>query len=362
MITNKEDFILQNNFFKKIKNSLYEDIITSDLASFKINDFQKFNSNTSLYKVETSFKDYYFLDNDNIPFKDILFNKQTNSNIDYLSTADKLLINTRDHSFVKNTIKFVDKLYLNNYDYSTSFTEIIAKYKLPKHFLIKALSTGCPDDEFPEAAKWNKTLQKILDNNSLTIEEFKDKIITDYTNKPEKRYLNLNYKILDLVYLSIVGDFELLSHTTLKLKIKDKEVFENIIKLFIDLNINKTIYNDIYNKEEYSIIIINSSLIYNLFKSNFDNYNFILNLSQLFTNHLFKRLNDYISIKINNLEALNYVQEFFFRYKLIYKREVFNGDLYLIKNNDFIINDNKIELSIYEIKKEENPFSYLGVI
>ena len=127
MIENKEAFILQNNLFKKIKNSLYEDTVISDFSSFKINDFQRFNGNTSLYKVETSFKDYYFLGTDSLEFKDILFNTYNKYTFEYLTTADSLLINTRDHSFVKNTVKFADKLYLNTYDYSTSFTEIIAK-------------------------------------------------------------------------------------------------------------------------------------------------------------------------------------------------------------------------------------------
>ena len=65
-------------------------------------------------------------------------------------------------------------MYLNKYNYSTSFTDIVDKYKLPRHYLLKALTTGCPDDEYPEARKWNSDLQKILDKEQLTLDEFKD--------------------------------------------------------------------------------------------------------------------------------------------------------------------------------------------
>ena len=82
-------------------------------------------------------------------------------------------------------------MYLNKYNYSTSFTDIVDKYKLPRHYLLKALTTGCPDDEYPEAKKWNSDLQKILDKEQVTLDEFKEKILRDYSNEPNKKFVNV---------------------------------------------------------------------------------------------------------------------------------------------------------------------------
>lgn len=353
MIKNKEDFVLNNLTFKPVKHILYEDLIVSDFNSFNVNDFNS-NVTEDIYLIETSFRNYYFKENETIVIKDCLTNEYNSTKLHSICNLDKLIINKKLHSFEKESIEFKDKLYLKHYDYSVSFADIISKYNLPKHFLLKALTTGCPDEEYPQAKEWNISLQKSLDKNLTTIEELKTHIVEEFSKKPSKQYLNINYNLLDLFYLCVIGDYELLTHTSLKLKIKDKKIFESVIKLLINLNIKKTVYNDVFNSEQYSVILINSSLIYSLFKSKFNNFNFILNLTSLFSHHLFKRLTEYSVYLLHNEESLMYLQEFLFRHKVIYKKEIMNNYIYLVKNINFKIVNHKIELPILSINKIDN--------
>lgn len=361
MIENKETFVLQSSSFKRLKNVLYEDFICSDLSSFYVNDFTKFNNGSSIYKVDTSFKSYYFQEKDAVTFIDFLTKGQVKDTVSYLSTLDLLPIQKRDHGLLSDKIRFIDKLYLNTYDYSVSFADIVSKYKLPRGFLLKALTTGCPDNEYPGAEEHNKTLNKILDDNNVTLDEFKAKLLESYSKKPQKQSLTLNYKLLDLVYLCITGNYELLSHTTVKLKIKDKSVFENVIKFLIAIDAQKTIYNDIYNTEEYSIILVNSNLVHSLFKSCFNNFNFILSMSDTFTKYLLNKIKDIECFETTNDECLAYLQEFLFRFELLYKEIQIDNIKYLVKDNDSIVLKDTILVKIENISKVENPFNYLGV-
>ena len=227
--------------FKETKKILYDDNVNSDIFNFSVNDFNKINND--LFCIQTSFKDYYFESKDKILVQDFLTNEVQHVNVENVFVEDKLIVNKRFHNFLKTDIKFNDLLYLNNYDYSHSISDIVLKYNLPQKFLIKALTTGCPDNLFPEAKEYNIKLQKILNASNYTIEDLKTEILNTYSKKPNKQYLKLNYKFLDLIFLSITGQYELLSDTSLKLRIKDKTVFENIIKLLIDLDIKKTIYS-----------------------------------------------------------------------------------------------------------------------
>lgn len=357
LIEHKNSLVLLGSNFKQNKKVLYDDPIISDLYTFEVNDFNKINSD--LYCIETSFKNYYFEAKDKILVNDFLTNESSHQNVENLFIEDKLIIKGRYHNFLKQNIKFDDLLYLKNYDYSKSISDIVLKYNLPQKFLIKALTTGCPDNEFPEAKEYNLKLDRILKASNYNLEDLKIEILNTYTHKVNKQYLKLNYKFLDLIYLCITNNYELLSDTSLKLKIKDKSIFENVLKLLLDLNITRTVYNDIYNAEEYSIILLNSSLLYNLFDTKFHNYNFLLNMSKLFSNYLFYKLVDFECFYLDDQESLSYLQEFFFRYAHIYKKEIIDDRLYLVQNNDYKRIENGFVFSIKSIEKVEDKHDYL---
>lgn len=359
LIDHKNNLVLLGSNFKEAKKVLYDDTIHSDFFHFSVNDFSKINND--LYSIQTSFKDYYFESKDKIIIKDFLTNEIQHVNVENMFIEDKLIVNKRFHNFLKTDIKFNDVLYLNNYDYSQSISDIVLKYNLPQKFLIKALTTGCPDNLFPEAKEYNIKLQKILDASNYTIEDLKQELLNTYSKKISKQHLKLNYKFLDLIFLCITDQYELLADTSLKLKIKDKDIFENIIKLLIDLDIKKTVYNDIYNAEEYSIILLSSSLLYDLFNSNFYNYNFILNMSKSFSNHLFFKIfrNEVKCIHVKNKESLYYLQEFLFRYNLIFKQEIMENNLYLVETKDYKQTDHSYIFSIKNIEKINDKNNYL---
>lgn len=344
MIFHLGQYVLVNDSFKKAFKLLYNDSACNDLETIYTNSFEYFNKTTS---IKTYFKNYY--NNSEVYILDSFSNSITLTPVEEVTALDLLVLKKRTHVFEKEVKSFVDKLYLNKYNYSTSFTDIVDKYKLPRHYLLKALTTGCPDDEYPEARKWNSDLQKILDKEQLTLDEFKEKILRDYSNEPNKKFVNVSYKLLDLIYLCINGDYELLSHTSLKLKIKDKSVFENIVSLLLDLNIHKSIYNDIYNNQEYSVILVNSSLIYNLFKSEFDNFSFLLNISKMFSHYLYKKLIVTNSFVLQNELSSNYIQEFLYRFNTLYSIDKYSSHLYTL---------NKVDESKYKVCQD---LIYLGI-
>lgn len=347
MIEKKLNYVLQDNTFKLVKNILFDDIVVSDFNTYKINDFQNC---AEVLSIDTSFKEYYFRPNQNVTYVDFMTNSITQGRQLDLSSEDYLVINRRNHGFDSTLVKFENKLYLKQYNYSVSFTDIISKYKLPKNFLLKALTVGCPDDAYPEAKKHNEDFQKILDQHSFVdADEFKKHLIDTYTSKPKRNYLKINYKLLDLAYLCLIGDYELLTHTTLKLKIRDKGVFENVVKLLLDLDINKVVYNDIYSNDGCSVIIVNSSLIYSLFESRFDNFNFSLSLSKAFSSYFFKKIQDLDCIKIDNDEALKYIQEFYFRYQVLFKEIIMEDIKYLVRVSDYYYDDSNMYVKIHSI-------------
>lgn len=357
MIFYPDQYVLVNDKFKTASKLLYNDSVTNDLETLYTNSFEYIST---VILLKTLFKNYYV--NDKVFILDSFSNTVIQTPVEEVTELDCLILQKRTHIFESDSKSFVDKLYLNKYNYSTSFTDIVDKYKLPRHYLLKALTTGCPDDEYPEARKWNNDFQKILDKEQLTLEEFKEKILRDYSNEPNKKFVNISYKLLDLIYLCINGDYELLSHTSLKLKIKDKNVFENIVSLLIDLNINKSIYNDIYNNQQYSVILINSSLIYNLFKSEFDNFSFILNLSKTFSHYLYKKLNRMSSFALHNQLSSNYVQEFLYRFNSLFSTDKYNSKYYILNKIDdskYKVHSDFIALNIENIEIDNNK--YIGV-
>lgn len=354
MIEEFNSYVLQESSFKLLSKVLYQDIVSTDFDKYLVNDFNKL---PSAYYVNTPFKTYFFNEKDKIPIKDFLSNTNVKETLDYITTEDKLVINTRKHLFEKSNTIFQDKLFLNKYNYSVSFTNIINELKLPKHFLLKALTSGCPDDQYEHAEQYNKELQVFLDKSKISIDDLKTSIIESYSEKVDSKFLKINYKLLDLVYLCITNNFELLTHTSLKLKIKDQDVFENVLGLLLDLKVEKSITNDIFNNTSYSIISINSSYIYNLFKTSFDNFNFILNMSKLFTLHLYKRLKNHHSFIINNKINSYYIQEFLYRFNNLYAKAYDSSSVeYLFKIKNYQLINETIELPINDIGILESQF------
>ncbi len=357
MIFYPDQYVLVNDQFKTASKLLYNDSVSNDLETVYTNSFEYLST---VLLLRTLFKDY--CSNSKVYILDSFSNTINYTPVEEVTELDCLVLQKRSHIFETNSKSFVDKLYLNKYNYSTSFTDIVDRYKLPRHYLLKALTTGCPDDEYPEARKWNSDLQKILDKEQLTLDEFKEKILRDYSNEPNKKFVNVSYKLLDLIYLCINGDYELLSHTSLKLKIKDKHIFENVVSLLLDLNINKSIYNDIYNNQQYSVILVNSSLIYNLFKSEFDNFSFILNLSKTFSSYLYKKLNVINIFSLHNQLSSSYVQEFLYRFNNLYSIDKYDKRYYTLNKVDeskYKIHSDFISLNIEHILTDNNK--YIGV-
>lgn len=356
-IENKNNYILCNNNFKQFYKTLYDDSLITDFDEFNIKDFNSL-TNQDIYVIETPFKKYFL--KSSVMVKDFLTNNIDSVVPKDIFISDKLIIKRRQHLFLSNKATFEDFLFLNKYDYSVAFSEIILKYKLPKNYLLKVLTTGCPDQEFEKAKEYNQTFDKYLISNNTTIENVRKDIIQNFVKKAEKQHLKLNTKYLDLIYLSLIGAYELLSDTTLKLKIKDSDVFENVLKLLIDLGVNKTIYNDVYNSENYSIIIINSKFIYNLFEKEFNNYNFILKLSKNFSNHLFNKIKKQNVIHLKNELSIKYVQEFLYRYDSLYTQILFDGEKYLSKISNYSVIEDHIELEVLDINVIRDK-NYIGV-
>lgn len=349
MITTKDSYLMVGENFKKVSSILYDDLVCLDNKSYLANGFDPV---PECMVVETSFKTIYFRENQSLSFRDFLTGSYERKSVKDLYKEDEVFFPRVTPNYLSEKFDLQDFLYLYRYDYSTGFPDIVNKYKLPKEFLYKALTTGCPDDEFPQARDYNRKLQLIL--NDLKIEseqEFKSLLLQQYSNQISsvKKKININKAILDLIYLCITNNYSLLTHTSLDLYVHNSEVFARILSFLTKYNINKTITNSVYNKRNCSVISINSSLVYNLFLNEFNNYNFILKLSKRDSEYLLSNLNDDF-YSFNSKLSGQYVHEFLYRHSSLYSLD--SSDNSLSKVTRFKIVDNGFLVPVLNVTKE----------
>ena len=126
-----DDYYLINGVFKKGSKILYHDFVNLDGKEYLVEDYFQLNKDT--IEVNTAIGNFYFEGNETVLMKDVLTNSIIEESASYLSSYDKLVFNKKSHNVTRNK-KFEAKtfLYLDKYNYSTSISEILLKYKLLK--------------------------------------------------------------------------------------------------------------------------------------------------------------------------------------------------------------------------------------
>ena len=314
-----DDYYLINGVFKKGSKILYHDFVNLDGKEYLVKDYFQFNKNA--IEVNTAIGNFYFEGNELILMKDILTNSVIEESAFYLSSYDKLVFNKKIHNAARNK-KFEAKtfLYLDKYNYSTSISEIILKYKLPKKFLLKALSTGCPDEEWPEAKQWNEDLKQIMLSLNITNEEeFKKLLIRNYSNSVDYslRKIKMDSSFVALFSIFLLGRFKLKTHTTIDIICDSEDIFKEVLKFVLTYKLKHSIQNSTYNSSYTSIVSVNSCLLHDLFFSNFNNLDFILDLSQPLIEEILNKISNQ-KFYLKSLLPAKYLQEFLLRSGYVY--------------------------------------------
>lgn len=333
LIFNNNDYYLINGVFKKGTRILYHDFINLNGIEHLVEDYYKLNSD--VFEVNTKLGNFYFESKDAVTIKDLLTNEIKSELVEFLWTYDKLCINKVQHNVIKNSkFEVKDFLYLNQYNYSTSISEILLKYGLPKKFLIKALTTGCPDDEWPEAKEWNKKFKNLLQELEIKDEDdFKNMLLQSYSNEVEYslRKIKMNSIFATILSLFLLGKFKLKTHTTVDIQCDSEEIFKDVLEFVLTYKLKHSIQNSTYNASYTSTVSINSSLIYDLFIKNFHDLNFILDLPQSFIKKVLDKISGQ-NFFLSTMCSAKYLQEFLFRSGYLYSIEntSVNYDSYLL--------------------------------
>ena len=333
LIFNNDDYYLINGCFKKGSRILYHDFINLDGTEHLVEDYYKLNS--EIIKVNTLLGDFYFDSKDKITYKDLLTNQIVNESVSNLWTFDKLSISKKLQNVSANSkFEVRDFLYLNQYNYSTSISEILLKYGLPKKFLIKTLTTGCPDDEWPEAKEWNKKFKQLLQDLQIKDEDdFKNMLLQSYSNEVEYslRKIKMNSIFATILSLFLLGKFKLKTHTTIDIQCDSEDIFKDVLEFVLTYKLKHSIQNSTYYASYTSTVSINSSLIYDLFFKNFHDLDFILDLPQPFIKKVLDRISGQ-NFYLSTMCSAKYLQEFLFRSGYLYTIEntSVNYDSYLL--------------------------------
>ncbi len=314
-----DDYYLINGVFKKGSKILYHDFVNLDGKEYLVEDYFQLNKDT--IEVSTAIGNFYFEGNETVLMKDVLTNSIIEESASYLSSYDKLVFNKKSHNVTRNK-KFEAKtfLYLDKYNYSTSISEILLKYKLPKKFLLKALSTGCPDDEWLEAKKWNEDLKQVMLSLNITDEEeFKKLLIRNYSNNIDYslRKIKMDSSFVTLFSIFLLGRFKLKTHTTIDIICDSEDIFKDVLKFVLTYKLKHSIQNSTYNASYTSIVSVNSCLLHDLFFSNFNNLDFILDLSQPLIEDILNRISNQ-KFYLKSLLSAKYLQEFLLRSGHVY--------------------------------------------
>lgn len=347
MIVNKQQSVFSNNSLVKQQHVLYDDEVISFDGSFIVSDF---NGVKELLEIETDFNSIYLKPNKSLLIKDLLEQDITSSLAKDVCQYDKILYKKRLHTYLKlnsnnNVHNFNDYLYIKNIDYSIADSQLIYEYNLPKSYLLKALSTGCPDKEFKNAKQYNIKLQEIINSLGLQSEqELRDIIINNNTTTVSK--IKINYGLLDLFLYCVLGSYTLRSGTKISLKNIDEIPLDRIKSLLDSLNI-------MYDGSG-SFLVIDSNLIYSLFENEFLSCSFILTLSKAFVSYLTNKLISLSCIKMNNIDSLLYLQEFLYRSNILYSI----NDQYLVKLNNYIEMQDHFLLEVVSVRPVLNCTEY----
>lgn len=359
MIVNKKSYLFVEDKLKRVSNILYDDLIKIGSDFLLANGF---DNTSECLEVRTAFKTIYLRETQSLYFKDFLTNSFEKSYANTLYAEDEILFPLSLPNYSTDKFNVQDFLYLDSYDYSVAYSDIINKYKLPKAYLLTALTTGCPDDLFNDDGEFNKRLQTILKDLKLeSEEEFRDYLLNKYSNviKRSKQKYKISKGLLDLVYTCINGNYTILSHTSLELYVYNSEMFANIVSFLSSYNINKTITNSIFNKRDCSIISINSSFIYNLLKTEFNNFEFLLKLSKKDSEYLISILNDNFYNLKSDLSGY-YLQEFLYNHSKLYCLDETlltkvidyqvtpNGFLVPVKNVTKVFSNDFVDITLYK--------------
>ena len=334
MIIEKDGYIfVDGNVLKKVDKLNYDDSVC---MGFERNSIKEFSSVTSCLKISTDFDSFYYFNNDSVLYKDLFIPAVSSIRSEDLSVGDSLVLPYKHEKDLNNTLNIKNHLYLNTYDYSFAQPDILTKYGLPPEFLKLALTTGCPDEEFYKATEYNRKLDKLLIDMGLTdVKQLSDIILKEYSNKIPVSKITINETFLDLVYLCISNNYSLLSHTSLKLYIYDEKMFKRIITFLHKYNIKKLIHNDVYNLDNRTTILINSSFLFNLFKSNFDYFDIILHLDPSKTAYLNSLLSE-DNYVFSSPKSRYVVREFLYRSERLYSMDSLGTQLFLNSVKNYI--------------------------
>lgn len=325
MIVNTNQYYIINNKFKKGSNILYKDFINVNGVDKLCQDHRMIHDTIS---VDTEYSSFHYEKEDKITFKDLFHQKLIEDKAKYLYLEDSIVVPKYTcTSLTKDKFESRKYLFLNYYNYSTSFNELVSQYNLPRSFLLKALSTGCPDEEWTEAKEWNDKLKEIIKKLNLKDEiEFRNYIVSKYSNKLDcTRYrIRLNSVFASLLALFVCKDYSFKSNTVVELYCHTSEVFSDVISFVLDFKFKHTVRNFNTNRSNVQIISINSSLFYEMFSNAFENLDFLLEISPKFSNLLFNKIKNKTFYLPDSLSS-KYLKEFLFRNNSLYK-EILSED------------------------------------
>ena len=127
-------------------------------------------------------------------------------------------------------------------------------------------------------------------------------------------------------------------------------MFKRIITFLHKYNIKKLIHNDVYNLDNRTTILINSSFLFNLFKSNFDYFDIILHLDPSKTAYLNSLLSE-DNYVFSSPKSRYVVREFLYRSERLYSMDSLGTQLFLNSVKNYI----KVpEGILIDIKSVEN--------
>lgn len=256
MVLNPTSYVICNNKPTLVKNINYDDII----STFPVKEINKYSGEAYLLatpygclirKEGMLYKDQYSYDDS--------FQKG-------IPTRDSYLLVERYKESKEISSKFNVKPYLVDgiYNVSTVHDELSSTINVPRSFLIKALKTGVP-----EAEVYNNRLSSYIKDQGFDDQsEFVRSLITANSSR-FPRSLAITKSFIDLAYLCLNSNYYL-EDLKVILKVGDFNEYTPYLNL---LDIKYEI-----NKDKH--IICNSSVLYNMFRSEFNSFTFLLTLPQ----------------------------------------------------------------------------------
>lgn len=339
MLVKKDQYVFSNDILTKVSHILYDDKVISFNGIFTLSDFKGVREGL---EIRTTYNTLYFRRSESLFIKDLLTSTISLALSEDIYDYDYILYKKRFHNYLgNNEHNFNQYLTLKNIDYSVADSELLYEYNLPKNYLIKALSTGCPDKEYINAKEYNTKLQMIINSLGLESEEDLRKYIINKNSSIVPK-IKINYALLDLFLYCINGSYLLRSGTKVSLKALKDIPLTRVLSLLDSLNIKYQ------GTEDY--VVIDSNLIFSLFNTEFNHCSFILNLTKAYVLYLNNKIKTLDCIYMKHNESILYLQEFLYRSQFLYTIQ----DNYLIKVNDFISKDDYFLIEVISVRPIEN--------